>query len=201
ANLALAAALAESSKDLREHEYAVASVARVLARFTDELSVPESPSVLQLPNVMHLATDVVGALRPGPTSLDLAAALHPTAAVCGTPTEAARDLLAELEGMDRGRYAGPVGWLGANGDGEWGIALRGAQLAPDRLSARLLAGGGIVAASVPDEELAETEAKFAPMLRALGAPGARSAPGAPTRGQRPPQGSSVPKNSSQPGGS
>jgi menaquinone-specific isochorismate synthase len=166
-NLALAAALAESSKDLEEHEYAVASVASVLAAFTEELFVPESPSVLQLPNVMHLASDIAGVLRPGPTSLDLAAALHPTAAVCGTPTQAARTLLRRLERMDRGRYAGPVGWMGADGDGEWGIALRGAQLGEGRRTARLFAGGGIVAASVPAEELAETEAKFAAMRGAL----------------------------------
>jgi menaquinone-specific isochorismate synthase len=173
ANLARAAALARSSKDLEEHEYAVASVARALAAFTDEILVPEVPYVLHLPNVMHLASDVTGVLRPGadrpgPSSLELAAALHPSAAVCGTPTRPARRLIGELEGVDRGRYAGPVGWMGADGDGEWGIALRGAQLSPDRRRARLFAGGGIVGASVPAEELAETEAKLAPMHQALG---------------------------------
>jgi menaquinone-specific isochorismate synthase len=173
ANLAQAAALARSSKDLEEHKFAVASVAQSLAAFTDELSVPEVPYVLHLANVMHLASDVAGVLRgqgelDRPLSLDIAGALHPTAAVCGTPTAPALRVLTALEGADRGRYAGPVGWMNAAGDGEWGIALRGAQTSPGRRRARLFAGGGIVRASVPEEELAETEAKFAAMRGALG---------------------------------
>jgi menaquinone-specific isochorismate synthase len=173
ANLARAAALARSSKDLDEHEFAVASVVAALEPFVEELSAPDAPSVLHLPNVMHLATDVVGELRRTrsgrlPGALELAAALHPSAAVCGTPREAAADVIGQLEGMDRGRYSGPVGWIDANGAGEWGIALRCAQLSPDRREARLWAGGGIVAASDPEAELAETEAKLAPMRQALG---------------------------------
>ncbi|MCL2787269.1 MAG: chorismate-binding protein [Micrococcales bacterium] len=167
-NLRRARALAQSSKDLAEHEFAVASVAERLAEFAVELNVPEAPFVLPLANVMHLATDVTGVARGGPSSLDVARALHPTAAVCGTPTSAARELLARLEAMDRGRYAGPVGWMGDDGDGEWAIALRVAQLSSDRREARLFAGGGIVAGSIPEEELAETEAKLAPMRDALG---------------------------------
>jgi menaquinone-specific isochorismate synthase len=172
ANLARAAALARSSKDLEEHEFAVASVAGALAAFTEELSVPEVPYVLHLANVMHLASDLAGVLRGAgpserPSSLEIAGALHPTAAVCGTPTPAARRILTALEAADRGRYAGPVGWMNAAGDGEWGIALRGAQMSPDRRRARLFAGGGIVRASLPEEELAETEAKFAAMRGAL----------------------------------
>ncbi|MEY4492453.1 MAG: hypothetical protein RL085_864 [Actinomycetota bacterium] len=97
--------------------------------------------------------------------LDLAAALHPTAAVAGTPRLEAQKLLAELEDFDRGRYAGPVGWIGADGDGEWAIALRGAQIAGR--SVRAFAGCGIVEGSEPDAELAETELKFAPMREAL----------------------------------
>jgi hypothetical protein len=127
-DLALAASLARSSKDLGEHEYAVRSVVEALAPFCAGTNVPESPFVLHLANVMHLATDVTGVLRDDVSSLHLAAALHPSAAVCGTPTRAAAALIAELEGMDRGRYAGPVGWLDAAGDGEWGIALRCGQL-------------------------------------------------------------------------
>jgi menaquinone-specific isochorismate synthase len=103
-----------------------------------------------------------------PWSVELAGALHPTAAVCGTPTLAAARLIAELEEASRGRYSGPVGWMGADGAGEWGIALRCAQFSPDRRAARLWAGGGIVGASVPEDELAETEAKFMPMRSALG---------------------------------
>ncbi|MCV2395637.1 isochorismate synthase [Actinotalea sp. M2MS4P-6] len=170
ADLAHAALLAHSSKDLEEHEYAVASLTRELEPFCSSTNVPETPFVLHLPNVLHLATDVTGVLRGADaSSLALAAALHPTAAVAGTPTPKAVELLAELEQMDRGRYAGPVGWLGADGDGEWGIGLRSAELdADDPHRLRLFAGCGIVAASVPDSELAESEAKLEPMRHALG---------------------------------
>ncbi|WP_069387230.1 isochorismate synthase [Cellulosimicrobium cellulans] len=177
-----AAQLARSSKDLEEHEYAVTSVAQALAPFCSSMNVPDAPFVLHLPNVMHLASDVTGVLARGgartgavrrdadaPTSLALAAALHPSAAVCGTPTAVARELIREIEGMDRGRYAGPVGWLGADGDGEWGIALRSAELsASDPRTVRLFAGCGIVAASDPAAELAESEAKLEPLRYALG---------------------------------
>jgi menaquinone-specific isochorismate synthase len=145
-DLALAGSLARSSKDLEEHEYAVRSLADALAPHCSSMNVPETPFVLHLPNVMHLATDVAGVLADGVTALALAEALHPTAAVCGTPTTAARDLIRELEGMDRGRYAGPVGWMDGRGDGEWGIALRCAEVDPaDGSRLRLLAGCGIVA--------------------------------------------------------
>ena len=168
-DLTLAAALARSSKDLEEHEYAVRSVADALAPHCTSINVPESPFVLHLPNVMHLATDVAGVAVEGDltasTSLDLAAALHPSAAVGGTPTAAALALIEEIEGMDRGRYAGPVGWMDASGDGEWGIALRSAELTGPRV--RLFAGCGIVADSDPEAELAEAQAKFVPVRDAL----------------------------------
>lgn len=170
-DLALAASLARSSKDLEEHEYAVRSVAESLAPYCSGTNVPEAPFVLHLPNVMHLATDVTGVLTgPGTAEspLELAAALHPTAAVCGTPTETARGLIRELELMDRGRYAGPVGWIDGAGNGEWGIALRCAQLdeaEPTRL--RAFAGCGIVAESDPAAELAESQAKLVPIRDAL----------------------------------
>ncbi|WNB85945.1 isochorismate synthase [Cellulomonas sp. ATA003] len=174
ADLARAAILAHSSKDLEEHEYAVRSVADALEPFCSSTNVPDVPFVLHLPNVLHLASDITGVLAhdvggaAAPSSLGLAAALHPTAAVCGTPTRAARELIAEVEGMDRGRYAGPVGWLGADGDGEWGIALRSAEIDPqDPHRLRLFAGCGIVAASDPAAELAESEAKLEPMRHAL----------------------------------
>jgi menaquinone-specific isochorismate synthase len=170
-DLALAASLARSSKDLEEHEYAVRSVADALAPHCSSMNVPETPFVLHLPNVMHLATDVTGVLAAGASrtsSLSLAAALHPSAAVCGTPTPVARALIRELEGFDRGRYAGPVGWTDAAGDGEWGIALRCAEVVEDdprRL--RLFAGCGIVAGSDPADELAEAAAKLVPVRDAL----------------------------------
>jgi menaquinone-specific isochorismate synthase len=164
-DLALAASLARSSKDLEEHEYAVRSVAEALAPHCTSMNVPETPFVLHLPNVMHLATDVTGVVADGATVLGLVDALHPTAAVCGTPTSAALDVIRALEGMDRGRYAGPVGWFGADGDGELGIALRCASV--DGASVRLYAGCGIVAGSDPEAELAEAQAKFVAMRDAL----------------------------------
>jgi menaquinone-specific isochorismate synthase len=164
---ALAGTLARSSKDLEEHEYAVRSVADALAPYCSSMNVPEAPFVLHLPNVMHLATDVAGVIPDqGPvTSLDLAAALHPSAAVGGTPTESATRLIDEIEGMRRGRYAGPVGWMDASGDGEWGLALRSGER--EGAVVRLFAGCGIVADSDPGAELAEAQAKFVPVRDAL----------------------------------
>lgn len=167
-DLALAASLARSSKDLEEHEYAVRSVAEALDAHCSSMNVPEAPFVLHLPNVMHLATDVAGVLSDSSSSLALAAALHPSAAVCGTPTWKAREVIADLEQMDRGRYAGPVGWMDASGDGEWGIALRCGQVQDDPATIRLFAGCGIVAGSDPQDEVAESNAKLRPMLSALG---------------------------------
>lgn len=167
-DLALAGSLARSSKDLEEHEYAVRSVADALMPHCSSMNVPESPFVLHLPNVMHLATDVAGVLRDGSTSLALAASLHPSAAVCGTPREAADALIAELEEMDRGRYAGVVGWMDASGDGEWGIGLRSGAYEPgDPSQMRIFAGCGIVSGSDPEAEVAESDAKLVPMRDAL----------------------------------
>lgn len=168
-DLALAASLAQSSKDLEEHEYAVTSVARALAPYCSGMNVPDAPYVLELPNVLHLATDVTAVADPDASSLALAAALHPTAAVCGTPTDAARATIAELEQLDRDRYAGPVGWIDADGDGEWAIALRCGRIDPDDpRQIHLYAGCGIVGGSDPAAELAESVAKLVPMRDALG---------------------------------
>src|SRR5690606_13635769 len=159
-----------SSKDLGEHELAVESVAEDLGPYCSSFNVPESPFVLHLPNVMHLASDVTGALdrshSEGPSPPALAAALQPTAAVGGTPAGPAVEVLADAERMDRGRYAAPVGWMSADGDGEWGIALRSGEVTGPR-SVRLFAGCGIVAASDPAAEARESEAKLAPMRSAL----------------------------------
>lgn len=160
--------LISSSKDLDEHAFAVRSVADALRPHCTRLSVPDEPFVLDLPDVYHLASDLSGVPRPGATSLRLAAALHPSAAVCGTPAAAAARMIDELEQMDRGRYTGPVGWLDADGGGDWGIALRCGQLAADQRSVRLFAGGGIVSASDPQAELEETEVKLAAMRYGLG---------------------------------
>jgi menaquinone-specific isochorismate synthase len=167
-DLALAGSLARSSKDLEEHNYAVRSVAEALEPFCSSTNVPESPFVLHLTNVMHLATDVTGALVETTKRVDsfsLLEKLHPSAAVCGTPTQKAFELIAANEGINRGRYAGPVGWIDAAGDGELGIALRCGQISGTDV--RIFAGCGIVNGSIPAKELAESEAKFAPMRSAL----------------------------------
>ena len=164
---ALAARLLGSDKDQEEHEYAVRSVAAALAVHCTDLDVPSRPAVLRLANVAHLSTDVSGSLVDGAPVLALAASLHPTAAVCGTPTERAFSVIREIEGMDRGRYAGPVGWIDAHGDGELGIALRCASLEEGRTRLRLYAGCGIVAGSTPESELAESQAKLVAMRDAL----------------------------------
>lgn len=167
ADASLAQRLLASDKDTAEHEYAVESVARALAAHCTDLEVPERPHVLELANVQHLATDVTGRLADQTPVLALAASLHPTAAVCGTPTERAMSVIREIEGMDRARYAGPVGWFDANGDGEFGIALRCAEVDPEAGTVRSFAGCGIVAGSEPEQELAETVAKLAPIRDAL----------------------------------
>jgi len=167
-DLALAGSLARSSKDLEEHEYAVRSVANALEPFCSSTNVPESPFVLHLANVMHLATDVTGALIETKQRVDafsLLKSLHPSAAVCGTPRNIAFDIIDEIEGMNRGRYAGPVGWIDASGDGELGIALRTGQISGKEI--RIYAGCGIVAGSNPDKELEESSAKMIPMKSAL----------------------------------
>ena len=158
--------LATSTKDQDEHEYAVQSVLAALRPHSPSARASEVPYALKLPNLWHLASDVEGTLEDGSSSLDLVAALHPTAAVAGTPTPDAMALIDELEPFDRGRYAGPVGWIGADGDGEWAIALRCAQLEPDGRM-RAFAGAGIVAESVPEHELAETTMKFRPIVEAF----------------------------------
>jgi menaquinone-specific isochorismate synthase len=159
-------ALAASVKDTREHRFVVDGIVEVLAPRCVELHADTVPEVAVFGPVAHLATPIRGRLTaPAPTALELARALHPTPAVGGTPRRAALDAIRTLEGFDRGRYAGPVGWVDARGDGEWAIALRGAEL--DGARARLVAGAGIVAGSDPEAEWAETQAKLEPMLRAL----------------------------------
>ncbi|MCB0912964.1 MAG: isochorismate synthase, partial [Propionibacteriaceae bacterium] len=169
-DLKLAHALARSGKNLIEHELAVASVAHALEPFCSGMNVPDAPYVLELPNVLHLASDVTAVAHPDVSVLRLAGELHPSAAVCGTPTPVARETIAELEHLDRGRYSGPVGWLDSAGDGEFAIALRCGLIDPaDPERITVYAGCGIVAESDPAEEFAETEAKLLPMLEALGA--------------------------------
>jgi len=166
----LGTALLASAKEREEHEYAVVGVRSVLADRCDQLEVEPGPSLMRFANVQHLATWITGRLDAAQPANDhsvlaLADALHYTPAVCGTPAEAAMEMIRDLEVMDRGRYAGPVGWVDARGNGEWGIALRCAEVEGNR--ARLFAGCGIVAGSDPAAELAETQAKFAVIQFAL----------------------------------
>ncbi|MGH8901704.1 MAG: isochorismate synthase [Egibacteraceae bacterium] len=161
----LGQALLASAKDRAEHQLAVDSVREALQPLCARLEADTEPWLLRLDNVAHLATRFRGVLARSVPSLDLAGALHPTAAVCGTPTAAALDRIRALEGMDRGRYAGPVGWTDAHGDGEWGIALRCAEI--DGSRARLFAGAGIVTGSLPEGELEETRLKLRAMQSAL----------------------------------
>lgn len=176
-----------SPKNSREHQLAAASAVKALVPITEQLRVSE-PFALTLPNVIHLATDIYGQVAGDTGALALVEALHPTAAVCGTPTAAAAQLITELEGMDRERYAGPVGWVDWRGEGQWCIALRSGQVLASTPqlagtqggpagypmgnqpvgSVRIFAGAGIMPDSVAADELAETNAKMAPMRAALG---------------------------------
>ena len=156
-----------SAKNLEEHAYAAASAAASLEKVCIRLDVPGEPKILALPNVSHLATEFRGDVADGVTACDVAAAMHPTAAVGGTPTAAACRVIAEVEGRGRERYAGPVGWIDGHGNGEFGIALRGGQLVGPR-TMRLYAGCGIVAGSDPQNELVESENKLLVMKQALG---------------------------------
>jgi menaquinone-specific isochorismate synthase len=177
----LGAGLLADAKNIEEHVYAVASMRETLGPLCETLEIDPRPALLKLPNLQHLGTHVRGTLRStestnrtraqskagntAKSALALAAAVHPTAAVCGTPAATAMELIRELEQMDRERYAGPVGWVDADGNGEWAIALRCAQLSGR--TARLFAGCGIVTGSEPSAELAEAQVKFRPMRTAL----------------------------------
>ena len=161
-----AARMLSSTKELNEHRFVVEQVASVLAGACASLDVPAGPSVVPFRNVMHLGTELRGrASATTPSALELALALHPTPAVGGTPTDVALAWLARHEHLARGCYAGPVGWVDADGNGSWAVAIRSAELRG--ATARLFAGVGIVAGSDPDAELAETQLKLQALLAAL----------------------------------
>ncbi|NEC66569.1 isochorismate synthase DhbC [Streptomyces sp. SID9727] len=163
-----AAALLESAKDLHEHAVVVDAVHQALAPHCSGMAVPPRPTLIRTATMWHLSTTVTGTLSdPDTSALTLACALHPTPAVCGTPTATARRVLTETEPFDRGFFTGVVGWGDARGDGEWVVTIRCAE-AEDR-TLRLYAGAGVVAASEPEAETAETAAKFRTFLSAVGA--------------------------------
>ncbi|TYR81427.1 isochorismate synthase DhbC [Priestia megaterium] len=162
-----AAELLSSAKDLHEHAVVVRAVADALRPFCRTLEVPKEPSLIHTETMWHLSTEVKGELaNPSTSSLELAIALHPTPAVCGSPTELAREAIQEIEPFDREFFTGMIGWCDEKGDGEWVITIRCAEVEEHNL--RLFAGAGVVAGSKPEEELAETSAKFRTMLRAMG---------------------------------
>lgn len=155
-----------TDKNIAEHSYAAASALEVLRPLCSELHLPDQPELLSLPRLTHLATRITGVLRNRSSALELVGALHPTAAVGGTPTGRALALIRALEQTHRGRYAAPVGWQDAHGNGEWAIALRCADVKGVRL--RLYAGCGIVAGSTAENEWQETEVKFSTMRDLFG---------------------------------
>lgn len=167
----LVAGLMASDKARHEHQVVVEVLEKALAEVCSEIDVPEQPSVMALRNVSHLATRITGRLATGkatggtPSALELAARIHPTPAVGGDPTDAAVEYLKEVEGFDRGCYAGPVGWVDARGDGEFAVGIRCAEV--DGCQAKIYAGNGVVAGSDPDDELVETQLKLQALLAAL----------------------------------
>ncbi|HEX8035534.1 MAG TPA: isochorismate synthase [Ktedonobacterales bacterium] len=162
---ALGEALLHSEKNRREHAIVVETIRRGIAPLVSSLDVAQSPHLLRLANVQHLQTPITGTLIPGKTILDLVAALHPTPAVGGFPRDAAMTVIREREQLDRGWYAGPTGWIGPGGDGEFAVALRSALVDGDH--ATLFAGCGIVADSEPQREYEESCLKLRVMLDAL----------------------------------
>ncbi|MFF1459455.1 isochorismate synthase DhbC [Streptomyces sp. NPDC058330] len=163
-----AATLLQSAKDLHEHAVVVDAVHQALAPHCSRLTVPARPTLIRTATMWHLSTTVTGTLAaPDTSALALACALHPTPAVCGTPTTTARRVIAETEPFDRGFFTGVVGWGNAQGDGEWAVTIRCAEA--EERTLRLYAGAGVVSASEPEAETAETAAKFRTFLSAVGA--------------------------------
>lgn len=161
----VAEALLASAKDRDEHAYAAQSVVSALRPFCRSIVGAAVPFTLRLSNLWHLASDITGVLASHRSVLDLIDALHPTAAVAGVPRDRALDTIRDIEAIPRDRYAGPIGWVDGDGNGEWAIALRCAQWGEGSIVAH--AGAGVVAGSVPDSEFAETELKFRPIRDAL----------------------------------
>ncbi|ATB41897.1 isochorismate synthase [Cystobacter fuscus] len=162
-----ASALMASPKDLHEHAVVIDAVAEALRPYCKTLDVPAGPSLIHTPTMWHLSSRISGELKdPSISSLTLAAAMHPTPAVCGFPTRLAHEAIGSIEPFDRGFYTGTVGWCDATGDGQWAVTIRCAEA--DERTLRLFAGAGIVVGSTPESELAETEAKFRTMLQAMG---------------------------------
>lgn len=170
----LGAALRASQKNLSEHSLAVQTVTDRLAEYCEPLVAEPEPSLLLLANLQHLSTKIQGTLKGTANALELAGALHPTAAVCGVPVAKALQTIRRLEGFQRGRYSGPIGWMDRRGDGEWALALRCAEL--DGARAQVFAGAGIVAGSDPAAELDETALKLQAMLSVLPDAGGRARP-------------------------
>lgn len=160
-------ALLSSDKDRYEHKLVIDAIRQQLQPVCSVLHVPDFPTLINTPTMWHLSTDIQGKLRdPRTTSLQLACLLHPTPAMCGSPTEVAAQLIADLEPHNRGVFSGMVGWMDSEGNGEWAFVIRSAIIQDKRI--RLFAGAGVVEHSNPESEWAETTAKMATMLNAFG---------------------------------
>ena len=163
---ALGRELLADEKERREHELVVRATREAMTPLCTALTIPDEPRLMRVPNIQHLHTPVEGRAKPGTDVLDFLERMHPTPAVGGWPRDAAREAIGRIEHMDRGWYAGPIGWVDAAGDGAFAVALRSALVCGRE--ARLFAGAGIVLGSDPDRELAEIELKLRPLLDALG---------------------------------
>lgn len=162
---ALSSALLRSEKDLREHRLVLESIARRLHPLGVAVDTSAKPGLRRLANVQHIATSIHAELPASVRLLDAVAVLHPTPAVGGTPREQAVNRIREIEETPRGLYAGALGWINARGGGEFFVGIRSALI--EGKVARVFAGAGIVAGSVPEQEFAETELKFRALLEAL----------------------------------
>ena len=161
----IAMELLTASKEAEEHRFVVDEVVRIMDALTTEMTFSDMPSVVRLPNIQHLGTEIVATARPGVNLIDFVQGLHPTPAVAGTPTDAALRFIEENEPFDRGWYSGALGWMDEDGDGEAIVALRGTLFRGS--IAQVYAGAGIVRDSIPAAEVAETDAKLAAILDVL----------------------------------
>lgn len=158
--------LLNDPKNREEHHYVVEMIAPIFEKYCSVVEMPTAPQLLKMRDIQHLYTPIKGRLKEGMTIMQFIQALHPTPALGGVPTKRSMNFILELEQMDRGFYAGPVGWFNFDGDGEFAVAIRSGLIHQNR--AYLFAGGGIVEHSVVEHEYEETWNKFMPMLRALG---------------------------------
>jgi len=164
-DVALGTALLESNKDRTEQDLVATAIVDALRPHVSNIEVPQKPEVISLPDVQHLRTAIQGTLCDNSTIFDLVAQLHPTPAVGGLPRQAALNWLDDHEQLDRGWYAGPIGWIGAHGNGEFVVAIRSVLMGPEVASA--FAGCGLIADSIPEDEWEESQIKLQTVRQGL----------------------------------